>query len=81
MENEKELMKEIKKLKKQVSKKKRTKGKKPKKILGKPKVKIKKYDSVKAISRIAEGTAPLVREGQTGYFRKEYIKEKANFLS
>jgi len=66
------------------TKKKKTKSKKSKilskKILGKPKVKIvKKLDPVKTIMK-GRDKPKLVREGEEGWFKKEMLKEKQNFL-
>jgi len=63
-------------------KKKKSKHKKvsSKKLLSKPKITmVKKLDPVRAAMMIGKNVQ-MVTEGEEGYFRKEYIKEKQNFL-
>ena len=74
------IKKQEKKKKSSSKKEKKRKEKKEEKLLSKPKVTlIKKYDPVKAVLKGAH-EGKLVSEGETGYFKDEYNKEKMKFL-
>ena len=76
----KKVLKENKKLKKKLKKKRKKSSKSIKLKLSKPKVQlVKKLNPVKSVMK-GEANTKMVREGETGWFKKEYIKEKQNFL-
>lgn len=70
-------LKDYKKALRKAIKEEKSKSKKDssKKLLKKSKVKLPKYSSEKAIMKELSDKTRLVREGETGYFKKEYEKE------
>ena len=53
---------------------------KSKKFIVKPKVKIKELDAVKTVLKGTPNKVKMVTEGEEGFFKKEYEKEKNKFL-
>ncbi|HDK25985.1 MAG TPA: hypothetical protein ENG48_02680 [Candidatus Atribacteria bacterium] len=77
----KKILKENKKLKKRIKKKgKKSKGVTKKLKLSKPKAQlVRKLNPVQSAMKGGANTK-MVKEGETGWFKKEYIQEKQNFL-